>query len=53
VNHAVLTPPGVGEHTSEVLAEAGISAEEIEGLIASGAVRQGKPIVYRSFLAYR
>ena len=53
VNHAVLTPPGVGEHTSEVLAEAGISAEEIGELIASGAVRQGKPIVYRSFLAYR
>jgi len=53
VNHAVLTPPGVGEHTSEVLAEAGLSAAEIEGLIASGAVRQGAPIVYRSFLAYR
>ncbi|HVT70794.1 MAG TPA: CoA transferase, partial [Trebonia sp.] len=53
VNHAVLTPPGVGEHTSEVLAEAGLSAQEIEELIASGAVRQGKPIVYRSFLAYR
>jgi crotonobetainyl-CoA:carnitine CoA-transferase CaiB-like acyl-CoA transferase len=53
VNHAVLTPPGVGEHTSEVLAEAGMTGEEIEALIASGAVRQGQPIVYRSFLAYR
>jgi crotonobetainyl-CoA:carnitine CoA-transferase CaiB-like acyl-CoA transferase len=53
-NHTVLTPPGVGEHTTEVLAEAaGLTAEEIGALIAAGAVRQGQPIVYRSFLAYR
>jgi crotonobetainyl-CoA:carnitine CoA-transferase CaiB-like acyl-CoA transferase len=53
VNHAVLTPPGVGEHTSQVLAEAGLTTAEIEALIAAGAVRQGQPIVHRSFLAYR
>jgi crotonobetainyl-CoA:carnitine CoA-transferase CaiB-like acyl-CoA transferase len=53
VNHAVLTPPGVGEHTTAVLAEAGLTGEEIEALAAVGAIRQGQPIVYRSFLAYR
>jgi crotonobetainyl-CoA:carnitine CoA-transferase CaiB-like acyl-CoA transferase len=52
-NHAVLIPPGVGEHSTQVLAETGMTGAEIEALIASGAVRQGKPIVYRSFLAYR
>ena len=30
-----------------------LTAEQIEALIAAGAVRQGEPIVYRSFLAYR
>jgi crotonobetainyl-CoA:carnitine CoA-transferase CaiB-like acyl-CoA transferase len=53
VNHAVLTPPGVGEHTTRVLADAGMTGAEIEALMAGGAVRQGQPIVYRSFLAYR
>ncbi|HEY2285379.1 MAG TPA: CoA transferase [Streptosporangiaceae bacterium] len=49
----LLIAPGVGEHTTEVLSEAGLSDEEIAALIESGAVRQGHPIVYRSFLAYR
>jgi crotonobetainyl-CoA:carnitine CoA-transferase CaiB-like acyl-CoA transferase len=30
--------PGLGEHTREVLAEAGFNAEEIEALLAEGAV---------------
>lgn len=34
--------PGLGEHTAEVLAEAGFSAEEIEALLASGAAA-GEP----------
>lgn len=35
---AVTRPaPGLGEHTAEVLAEAGYSVEEIESMIASGA----------------
>ena len=52
-HHTVLQPPGVGEHTSVVLAEAGFTDNEIDELIASGSVRQGSPIVYRSFAAYR
>lgn len=33
-------PPGFGEHSREVLAEAGLGTAEIEGLIASGIVRE-------------
>jgi hypothetical protein len=43
----------VGEHSTEILSEAGLTGDEIAALIDSGAVRQGQPIVYRSFLAYR
>jgi crotonobetainyl-CoA:carnitine CoA-transferase CaiB-like acyl-CoA transferase len=49
----LLIAPGVGEHSTEILSEAGLTEDEIATLIESGAVRQGKPIVYRSFLAYR
>jgi len=31
--------PGIGEHTREILAEIGLSAEKIDGLITAGAVR--------------
>jgi crotonobetainyl-CoA:carnitine CoA-transferase CaiB-like acyl-CoA transferase len=31
-------PPRLGEHTAEVLAEAGYSAEEVERLFAAGVV---------------
>ena len=33
--------PGLGEHTGEVLAEAGLDAAQLAALIASGAVRAG------------
>jgi crotonobetainyl-CoA:carnitine CoA-transferase CaiB-like acyl-CoA transferase len=49
----LLIAPGVGEHSTEILSEAGLTGDEIAALIDSGAVRQGQPIVYRSFLAYR
>lgn len=35
--------PRLGEHTKEVLTEAGFSAAEIESLVASGAARQSAP----------
>ncbi len=36
-----LPPPGLGEHTREVLAEAGFTASEIDALIAAKVVLQG------------
>jgi formyl-CoA transferase len=46
--HMSRTPPGlrrgpaeIGEHTREVLIEAGFSGAEVEDLLASGALRQG------------
>ena len=35
-------PPAVGEHSSEILAALGLGRAEIDGLLASGAVRQRK-----------
>jgi alpha-methylacyl-CoA racemase len=43
--------PGLGEHTAEVLAEAGFGAEEIEALLASGAVAGPAGTVESSFMA--
>jgi crotonobetainyl-CoA:carnitine CoA-transferase CaiB-like acyl-CoA transferase len=51
--HETLRPPGVGEHTAEVLAEVGLSTEEIDRLAAQGAVRIGSPMVFRPMAAYR
>ena len=36
--------PEVGEHTVEVLREFGFAAEEIDALLRSGAIAQGKPL---------
>ena len=35
---AVLVPPALGEHTRQVLSEAGLGAEEIDALLAAGVV---------------
>ncbi|WP_432842249.1 CoA transferase [Dactylosporangium sp. CA-092794] len=47
-----LFPPGVGEHTTEVLREAGLPDERIAELLERGAVREGRPMAYRTFAAY-
>ncbi len=52
-HHETLTPPGVGEHTAEVLAEVGYSPAEIDALAAEGAIGLGSPMVLRTMVAYR
>jgi hypothetical protein len=51
--HRVLQPPGVGEHTAEVLAEVGYSGHRIAELAAGGVVRLGTPMVHRPLPVYR
>jgi len=48
-----LVAPGLGEHTSEVLMEAGLTAEEIDSLVSEGAVAIGGPFRLSSVSAYR
>jgi len=52
-HHESLRPPGVGEHTAAVLAEAGLAEAEIAELVATGAVVQGGPMTYRRQITYR
>jgi crotonobetainyl-CoA:carnitine CoA-transferase CaiB-like acyl-CoA transferase len=40
-------PPLVGEHTDEILAEAGYGAGEIETLREEGVVHQSRPSYFR------
>lgn len=49
----VMRPPGIGEHSAEVLAGAGLTSSQIEELVTKEAVRQGGPMVYRTLAAYR
>ncbi|HLH27165.1 MAG TPA: CaiB/BaiF CoA-transferase family protein [Chloroflexota bacterium] len=37
-------PPGLGEHTREVLAEAGLIDQEIDALLAAHAIEAGAPV---------
>jgi crotonobetainyl-CoA:carnitine CoA-transferase CaiB-like acyl-CoA transferase len=48
-----LRAPGVGEHSREVLAEAGLSDAAIDELVAREIVRQGEPAVIRGLVNYR
>jgi crotonobetainyl-CoA:carnitine CoA-transferase CaiB-like acyl-CoA transferase len=52
-HHRVLEPPGVGEHTAAVLAEAGYDDERIAEVAAAGVVRLGTAMVHRSLPVYR
>ena len=45
--------PGVGEHSREVLAEAGLSPAEIEALIEQKVVIENPPFVVKVLVNYR
>ena len=42
-----------GEHSREVLAEAGLSAAEIDALIEQKVVIDGEPLVMKALVNYR
>ena len=41
--HGPMTPPGIGEHTEDVLREAGISTSDVAQALAAGVVVAGRP----------
>ena len=49
----LLPAPGLGEHTAEVLAQAGYSRDEIALLVDSGDVASGEPMEVRYIPPYR
>ncbi|MEX5636554.1 CaiB/BaiF CoA-transferase family protein [Parafrankia sp. FMc2] len=51
--HPVMKATGHGEHSRELLAEAGLSEAEIEHLISSGAVVVGEPMYSVMGVGYR
>ncbi|HTA10522.1 MAG TPA: CoA transferase, partial [Streptosporangiaceae bacterium] len=48
-----LVPPGVGEHSVEILAEAGLAEQEIFSLVAADVVRSGEPMTIAAVAPYR
>jgi crotonobetainyl-CoA:carnitine CoA-transferase CaiB-like acyl-CoA transferase len=48
-----LVPPGVGEHSLEILTEAGLPEQAILSLIEAGVVRSGQPMTIAAMAPYR
>jgi crotonobetainyl-CoA:carnitine CoA-transferase CaiB-like acyl-CoA transferase len=48
-----LIPPGLGEHTQDVLLQAGLSDAEVDALLGEGAVVSGDPFLVEELVAYR
>lgn len=51
--HGPMPVPGTGEHTPEVLRSAGLTEDEVTGLIAAGVVVHGGPMPQRLTPIYR
>lgn len=49
----LMAVPGIGEHSTEVLMQAGIARDDIDRLVASGVVVSGQPWPQKLFVAYR
>lgn len=50
---SILGAPGIGEHSRAVLADAGLSDEELDALAADRAIVEGTPFVLTQFVNYR
>jgi crotonobetainyl-CoA:carnitine CoA-transferase CaiB-like acyl-CoA transferase len=48
-----LSPPGLGEHSVEILVELGIDDKKIESLLSDGVVKTGERLVLSEVVAYR
>jgi crotonobetainyl-CoA:carnitine CoA-transferase CaiB-like acyl-CoA transferase len=48
-----LTAPGLGEHSREVLQEAGLTDGDVDGLVAAGVVVEGSRLSPRTSVDYR
>lgn len=46
-------PPGLGEHSVEILRCAGVEQSRIDALLAAGAVITGEPMALDKFVSYR
>lgn len=49
----LLIPPGLGEHSREVLIEVGLTADAVDALAASGSIVQGSPMTEFGGVGYR
>jgi hypothetical protein len=49
----VFEAPGIGEHSREVLAEAGLGESEIDALLETGVLKQGEPFRVVALQSYR
>ncbi|MCC7369531.1 MAG: CoA transferase [Chloroflexi bacterium] len=49
----ICEPPGIGQHSRAVLAEAGLPEGEIERLAADGTIVDGQPFVLTALVNYR
>jgi crotonobetainyl-CoA:carnitine CoA-transferase CaiB-like acyl-CoA transferase len=51
--HGLMLPPGVGEHTREILTAAGLDAAELDQLLTDGVIAQGGPMRHVLLHSYR
>lgn len=48
-----MSPPGLGEHTRTILADAGYDESQIEAMLRTGAAIEGPPMPLETFVSYR
>jgi crotonobetainyl-CoA:carnitine CoA-transferase CaiB-like acyl-CoA transferase len=49
----ICAPPGIGQHSRAVLAEAGVSDEQLDALVEQGTIVDGTPFVLTALVNYR